>query len=180
VLYLWHYRSSKLNLVCYQYQQLTGTFTQPKGVLTTFRGSYLAAIANAYETKMDRHSTYLWVLPMFHAAGWTYPWAITASFATQITLRSVSYPEIWNHLLHSSVTHYCGAPTVQIGLINAPEARKVDRPITAIIAGSAPTAHLIGELEKIGINPVHVYGLTEVWTPCQFLLCQLSRGVMYL
>lgn len=29
-------------------------------------------------------------------------------------------------------------------------------------AGAAPTAHLIAELQKIGIEPVHVYGLTSV------------------
>ena len=51
---------------------------------------------------------------------------------------------------------------MQIGLFNAPEARPLQRPVTAIIAGSAPTAHLIGELEKINIKPVHVYGLTCV------------------
>ena len=129
---------------------------------------------------MDLNSVYLWVLPMFHAAGWTYPWAATFAAATQITLRNVSYPLIWNHLRNSYVTHYCGAPTVQvkphrtpvlrsgfdarlldqIGLVNHPEAEKLSRPVTAIIAGSAPTAHLISSLEKIGINPVHVYGLT--------------------
>lgn len=32
----------------------------------------------------------------------------------QITLRTVSYPHIWNHLINSGVTHYCGAPTVQV------------------------------------------------------------------
>lgn len=70
---------------------------------------------------------------MFHASGWTYPWAITMAFATQvrpfrptlsktvltrhkITLRNVSYPIIWNHLINSGVTHYCGAPTVQVRL----------------------------------------------------------------
>ena len=78
----------------------------------------------------------------------------------QITIRTVSYPLIWKHLLHSGVTHYCGAPTVQIGLVNAPEARELGRPVVAIIAGSAPTAHLLGELEKRHFRPVHVYGLT--------------------
>lgn len=80
-------------------------------------GSYLAAIANAFETqyvlyvlspppsstscadrpfpsplslslahlyRMSRSSTYLWILPMFHACGWTYPWAITFAFSTQV------------------------------------------------------------------------------------------------
>ncbi|ETW86902.1 hypothetical protein HETIRDRAFT_377557 [Heterobasidion irregulare TC 32-1] len=143
----------------------SGTTGRPKGVLTTLRGTYLAAIANAYETQMNKESTYLWILPMFHAAGWTYPWAITFSFATQITLRSVNYPLIWKHLLHSRVTHYCGAPTVQIGIVNDVNARRVDHPVMAIIAGAAPTAHLLGELEKKGIQPVHVYGLTYTYGP---------------
>ena len=41
-------------------------------------------------------------------------------------------------------------------------ARRLAKPVYAIIAGSAPTAHLIGELEKINIKPIHVYGLTYV------------------
>ncbi|KZT30376.1 acetyl-CoA synthetase-like protein [Neolentinus lepideus HHB14362 ss-1] len=157
----WHGLEAEANedvgaCLCYT----SGTTGRPKGVITTLRSSYLAAIANAFETRMNPESTYLWILPMFHAAGWTYPWAITFAFACQITLRTVSYPHIWNHLLNSNVSHYCGAPTVQIGLVNAPEAKTLDRPVFAIIAGSAPTAHLIGELEKRGIQSVHVYGLT--------------------
>ncbi|KAK0481876.1 hypothetical protein IW261DRAFT_1472834 [Armillaria novae-zelandiae] len=136
------------------------TSCQPKGALTTLRGTYLAAIGNAFEGRIDKESTYLWILPMFHAGGWTFPWSSTFAFATQITLRTVNYPQIWNHFLNSKVTHYCGAPTVQIGIVNDPSARKLARPISAIIAGAAPTAHLLGALEKIGIKPIHVYGLT--------------------
>ncbi|EIN13490.1 acetyl-CoA synthetase-like protein [Punctularia strigosozonata HHB-11173 SS5] len=143
----------------------SGTTGRPKGVLTTLRGSYLAAIANAFETRMNIDSTYLWILPMFHASGWTYPWAATFAMATQLTIRTVSYPLIWKHFLHSGVTHYCGAPTVQIGIVNDPAARRLREPISAIVAGSAPTAHLIGELTKLHINPVHVYGMTETYGP---------------
>lgn len=69
---------------------------------------------------------------MFHAAGWTFPYANVFSFATQvsyphahkpsmlnvvqITLRTVNFTHIWNHILQSGVTHYCAAPTVQVGL----------------------------------------------------------------
>ncbi|KAJ3542282.1 hypothetical protein NM688_g5987 [Phlebia brevispora] len=143
----------------------SGTTGRPKGVITTLRGSYLAAIANAFETRMNPESVYLWILPMFHACGWTYPWAITAAFSAQITLRTVNVSQIWYHLLKSGVTHYCAAPTVQISLLNAPEARSVPRPVTTIVAGSAPTAKLIEDLEQKGINPVHVYGLTETYGP---------------
>lgn len=52
--------------------------------------------------------------------------------------------------------------SIQIGIFNAPEAQRLEAPITAIIAGSAPTAHLIAELEKINIGVTHVYGLTCV------------------
>lgn len=114
---------------------------------------------------MNRHSTYLWILPMFHAAGWTFPWASVFAFATQITLRTVNYTHIWKHLLNSGITHYCGAPTVQIGIINDPLARKPPQPVKAIVAGAAPTPHLIASLETIGITPFHVYGLTETYGP---------------
>ncbi|KAF8912814.1 acetyl-CoA synthetase-like protein [Gymnopilus junonius] len=143
----------------------SGTTGRPKGVITTLRGSYLAAIANAFEGQMNRNSTYLWILPMFHAAGWTFPWASVFAFAKQVTLRTVNYTQIWNHFLHSGVTHYCAAPTVQIGIVNDPQAKKPAQAISAIIAGAAPTAHLIAELEKTGIKPIHVYGLTETYGP---------------
>ncbi|EGN94407.1 hypothetical protein SERLA73DRAFT_188276 [Serpula lacrymans var. lacrymans S7.3] len=169
-------------VLCYT----SGTTGRPKGVLTTLRGSYLAAIANVVEGQISKDSTYLWwasslayphplsegnvllnnrILPMFHAAGWTFPWANVFAFATQITMRTVDYSQIWKHFLNSGVTHYCGAPTVQIGIVNNPAARPLPRSISAIIAGAAPTAHLIGELEKKGIQPVHVYGLTYTYGP---------------
>ncbi|KAF8640479.1 hypothetical protein AX17_000142 [Amanita inopinata Kibby_2008] len=148
-------------VLCYT----SGTTGQPKGVITTLRGSYLAAIANAHECQLNYSSTYLWILPMFHAAGWTFPWANVFSFATQITLRTVNYTHIWQHFIQSHVTHYCGAPTVQIGIVNDPLAQKLPQKVTAIIAGASPTPHLIAELEGKGISPVHVYGLTETYGP---------------
>jgi len=143
----------------------SGTTGKPKGVLTTHRGSYLAALANAFESQLDSNSVYLWVLPAFHAAGWTYPWAVTAALGTHFILRRVDNNLIWDALLNHGVTHYCGAPTVQIGLVNHEKATKLPRQVKVAIAASAPTADLLGKLETLNITPVHVYGQTENYGP---------------
>jgi hypothetical protein len=81
----------------------------------------------------------------------------------KVTLRNVAYPLIWAHFKYFNVSHYCGAPTVQIGIVNTSAAEQLARPVLAIIAGSAPTAFLINELAKLNIETVHVYGLTYVF-----------------
>lgn len=91
--------------ICYT----SGTTGRPKGVLTTFRGSYLAGLANVFEAEMTSRSVYLWILPAFHAVGWTYPFAITAASSGQVCLRSVAdYTPIWDSFLNHGVTVSCG------------------------------------------------------------------------
>jgi len=87
--------------ICYT----SGTTGRPKGVVTTYRGTYLAAMANAMESKLDFESMYLWILPAFHALGWTFPFAITAASAGQVCLRSVGdYSPIWESIFRDRVT----------------------------------------------------------------------------
>lgn len=143
----------------------SGTTGRPKGVLTNHRGAYLSAVANAFEAHITQDSVYLWVLPMFHACGWTYPWAVTAALATHHTIRKVDNTVIWDALLHHGVTHYCGAPTVQIGIVNHPKAKKLPQRVNVAVAASAPTANLLAKMESLNLHPVHVYGLTETYGP---------------
>lgn len=52
---------------------------------------------------------------MMHCLGWTFGYASVMAMATQECLRSVGdYSEIWKGFLERGVTHYCGAPTVQL------------------------------------------------------------------
>ena len=143
----------------------SGTTGRPKGVITSYRGSYLAAVANAFEAGIQNDSVYLWVLPMFHACGWCFPWAVTAALATHLTIRRVDNDVIWDSLLNRGVTHYSGAPTVQIGITNHSLARKLDREVKVAVAASAPTAALLAKMESLNLKPVHVYGLTETYGP---------------
>ena len=59
----------------------------PKGVAYTPRGIYLNALGEVMEMGMNWRSVYLWTLPMFHANGWCFPWAVTAVGGTHVCLR---------------------------------------------------------------------------------------------
>jgi fatty-acyl-CoA synthase len=57
----------------------SGTTGRPKGVMYTFRGVYLNALAEIFHANLRPESVYLWTLPMFHCNGWCSPWAVTAA-----------------------------------------------------------------------------------------------------
>src|ERR687893_2081963 len=117
----------------------SGTTGQPKGVMYTHRGAYISALGNVIETQMDYETKYLWTLPMFHCNGWTFPWAVTAIAGTHVCLRKVEPPRIWELFEGEGITHYCAAPTVQIGIVNEDAAHRLETPVTAAIAGAPPS-----------------------------------------
>ncbi|KAI9806297.1 MAG: hypothetical protein M1825_006412 [Sarcosagium campestre] len=146
----------------------SGTTARPKGVEYTHRGGYLAALANIIESGLNLQSgrcRYLWTLPMFHAMGWTFPWAVTAARGTHYCIRKIEYPEMWRLLKNESITHYCAAPTVNTLLCNAQEAERLPHPVRVTVAASPPTPHLFEQMTKLNLHPVHVYGLTETYGP---------------
>jgi fatty-acyl-CoA synthase len=143
----------------------SGTTGRPKGVMYTHRGAYLSALGNAIEIGMGYETRYLWTLPMFHCNGWTFPWAVTAVAGTHVCLRRVEPPRIWELFEDEGITHYCAAPTVQIGIVNEDAAHPLDTPVTAAIAGAPPSPTLLGGLLELNIRPMHIYGLTETYGP---------------
>ncbi|KAL8782276.1 MAG: hypothetical protein Q9213_005511 [Squamulea squamosa] len=146
----------------------SGTTAKPKGVEFTHRGSYLAALANVIESGLNYHTgrcRYLWTLPMFHAAGWTFPWAVTAVRGTHYCLRKIDYPEIWRLLKDERITHFNAAPTVNTLLCAAKEAERLPEPVRVTVAASPPTPHLFEQMTNLNLQPVHVYGLTETYGP---------------
>src|SRR5205823_3383906 len=121
----------------------SGTTGRPKGVMVTHRGGYLNAVGELLETGLSFGSKYLWTLPMFHCNGWCFTWGVTAMAATHVCLRRVESGRIWDLIDREGVTHYCGAPTVQIGIVNDPKAHTLSRPVTCAVAGAPPSPTLL-------------------------------------
>jgi fatty-acyl-CoA synthase len=143
----------------------SGTTGQPKGVQYTYRGAYLNALSEVIVTGMSPESVYLWTLPMFHCNGWCFPWAVTAVAATHVALRAVDPDLVWQLIDEEGVTHYNGAPTVQLMLINHPKAHRLERQVTATVAASPPSPTLLARMAELNLRIVHVYGLTETYGP---------------
>jgi fatty-acyl-CoA synthase len=143
----------------------SGTTGQPKGVQYTYRGAYLNALSEVIVAGMSPESVYLWTLPMFHCNGWCFPWAVTAVAARHVALRAVDPDLVWQLLDDEGVTHYCGAPTVQLMIIGHPGAHRLERPVIAIVAAAPPSPTLLARMAELNLRAVHVYGLTETYGP---------------
>jgi fatty-acyl-CoA synthase len=143
----------------------SGTTGRPKGVIFTHRGAYLNALGEAIETRLSPESVYLWTLPMFHCNGWCFTWAVTAIGGAHVCLRKTDPGLIWDLINSERVTHFNGAPTLQINLLNHAKAKPVPYPVTVTIAGAAPSPTLLEMIKTFNFKPVHVYGLTETYGP---------------
>lgn len=154
----------------------SGTTSKPKGVMLTHRANYLNAANFMYHLGVDHDDVYLHTLPMFHANGWGGVWAITATGGTHVCLRKVDPPYILELFDKQNISLLCGAPTVINMLVNEPKAKEIDiqtKPRMAT-AGAPPAAALIGKAQEVlGLNMIHVYGLTE--TSPFILYCEWKK-----
>jgi len=145
----------------------SGTTGNPKGVVYHHRGAALNAMGNRIAFGLTGESRYLWTLPMFHCAGWTYTWAVTAAAGTHVCLRKVDPGLIFRLLQEERVTHLCGAPIVVNLLATAEDEvkRPLVGPVRVMTGGAAPPSAIIKAMEEQGFSVIHAYGLTEVYGP---------------
>jgi fatty-acyl-CoA synthase len=142
----------------------SGTTARPKGVMITHRNAYLNVVGTLVHHPLAAKERYLWTLPMFHANGWTFVWIVTARGATHVCLRKVEPRAIFETIVSENVSMLCAAPTVLIGVANAPEElRRTSRHrVRLFTAGAPPAAATIERIEgELGWELTHVYGLTE-------------------
>ena len=145
----------------------SGTTGRPKGVVYSHRGAWTNAVNNVVTWEMPHHPVYLWTLPLFHCNGWCFPWTITMLAGCHVFLRAPRAGPIFDAFADHGVTHLCGAPII-MSLISgaAPEERReFSQKIRFMTAAAPPPASVIQGMEAMGIDIIHVYGLTEVYGP---------------
>lgn len=149
----------------------SGTTGDPKGVVYHHRGAYLAAMGNSVSWSLPKHPVYLWTLPMFHCNGWCFPWTLTAVGGTHVCLRKIEASAIYHEMQRCQVDHMCGAPIILSMLINASPEDKAKTPsgVKFMVAAAPPPATVLAEMDSMGFDVTHVYGLTETYGPA--VLC---------
>src|SRR3989475_46190 len=98
----------------------SGTTAKPKGVMITHRNAWANVVGTLVHFHITVGDRYLWTLPMFHANGWTFVWIIAAVGGTHICLPKVEPARVFDLVRTEHVGWLCAAPTVLIGLANAP------------------------------------------------------------
>jgi len=156
----------------------SGTTGNPKGVVYHHRGAFLNALGNVQAFALDRHSVYLWTLPMFHCNGWTYTWAVTAASGTHVCLRHVDPARIFSLIAEHGVNRMCGAPIVLNLLIHTPDEvrRSFPQTVKVMTGGAAPPSAVIAAMERMSFCVIHAYGLTESYGPASLCAWQDAWG----
>jgi fatty-acyl-CoA synthase len=91
-------------------------------------------------------------------------WTVTAAGAVHVCLRKVEPRAVFERIAAERITSLCAAPTVLIGVANAPAEfrRGAPRGIRVLTAGAPPAAATIERVEgELGWVITQVYGLTE-------------------
>ena len=163
--YAWQYPENEWDAISLNYT--SGTTGNPKGVVYHHRGAALNSLGNITAWAMPQRPKYLWTLPMFHCNGWCFPWTVTALAGTHICLRRTEPGPIYQSIIDHQVTHMCGAPIVMGMLVNASsqEQKTLPHSVKILTAGAAPPSAILEQIETLGFDVTHAYGLTECYGP---------------
>tara|TARA_B100001971_G_scaffold99468_1_gene91809 strand:+ start:2524 stop:4161 length:1638 start_codon:yes stop_codon:yes gene_type:complete len=163
--YDWQYPENEWDAISLNYT--SGTTGNPKGVVYHHRGAALNSLGNITAWAMPQRPKYLWTLPMFHCNGWCFPWTVTALAGTHICLRRTEPGPIYQSIIDHKITHMCGAPIVMGMLVNASsqEQKTLPHSVKILTAGAAPPYAIVEQIETLGFDVTHAYGLTECYGP---------------
>jgi fatty-acyl-CoA synthase len=146
----------------------SGTTGQSKGVVYTHRSTLLHSIVTAIPDAfgVSRADTILPVVPMFHVGAWGLPYTAALVGAKLVLPGPALDPASLLDLMRDEkVTLAAGVPTIWLGIRDALEMERERWPlqpkVRMIVGGSAAPEQLIRDFDRLGLELVHAWGMTE-------------------
>ncbi|MEC8553906.1 MAG: AMP-binding protein [Planctomycetota bacterium] len=145
----------------------SGTTGQPKGILYTHGSNMLHARATMAKGALGIgcDDSVLMVVPMFHANSWGLAYSCPMAGAKLVLPGNQLDGEgLYQILADESVTFTAGVPSVWDGLLEHMTAKGVELPCLDEInmGGAPPTRQAIEGFDKLGIDVIHGWGMTEM------------------
>ncbi len=146
----------------------SGTTGNPKGALYSHRSTVLHAYASALQNALSVSSAdvVLPVVPMFHVNAWGLPYsALLAGAKLVFPGPALDGKSLYALFEAEGVTLSAGVPTVWLGLINhvlASDLRFSTFRRTVIGGSACPPAMMDALIDRLGVQVVHAWGMTEM------------------
>lgn len=146
----------------------SGTTGNPKGALYSHRSTVLHAYASALPNALGIASAdvVLPVVPMFHVNAWGLPYSAPLVGAKLVFPGpALDGKSLYALFEAEGVTFSAGVPTVWLGLINhvlANDLRFSTFRRTVIGGSACPSAMMDTLIDRLGVQVVHAWGMTEM------------------